>query len=392
MRKRSIDYSLLIVTIILVAFGLIMVLSASYYKAQGSSNYDYDGLGLFKKQLTGAALGLVGMGVFMLIDYRKLIKAKYFFLVASIILLIMVFIPGVGQEFYDASRWIRLGPLPSIQPAEIAKFALIIFAASTIYVNRKRMDTFRYGILPIVLVLLVYCLLLFLQPNYSSIILMCVLVFIMLFVGGAKGKHLALLGGVGGVAGFLLMLTKSYRVDRLVNFMDPWASVDGGHQVRQSLYGIGAGGILGRGLGNGRQKYLWLPLGESDFIFSITVEELGLIGAIVLVCLYIFLVYRGIKVAASAPDFFGMMLGTGITVMIGLQVIINIGVVTATLPATGVPLPFISYGNWSLMIFMCMIGVLLNISRQARRTERAAAGEESGAVAGEDAYEENYTA
>jgi cell division protein FtsW len=299
-------------------------------------------------------------------------KARYFFLIAAVVLLVIVFIPGVGVELNGSSRWIRFGPLPSIQPSEIAKFAMIIFTASTIYVNRNRMNTFRYGIMPNLLVLGVFCVLLFLQPNYSSIILMCILVFVMMFVGGAKGWHLAALGGAGGLAGFGLMLTEDYRIDRLLSFTDPWKyASDGGFQVIQSLYGIGAGGIMGRGLGNGRQKYLWLPYSESDFIFSITTEELGLIGAVILIVLYIILVYRGIKIAANAPDMFGTMLATGITTVIGMQVIINIGVVTASIPATGVPLPFLSYGNWSLMIMLCMVGILLSISRQTRRIKMA---------------------
>jgi cell division protein FtsW len=372
MKKGSIDYYLLLVTLILVVCGLIMVFSSSYYMAQASEDYNYDGLGLFKKQLVGAALGFAGLIFFMLFDYRKLMKARYFFLIAAVVLLVIVFIPGVGVELNGSSRWIRFGPLPSIQPSEIAKFAMIIFTASTIYVNRNRMNTFRYGIMPNLLVLGVFCVLLFLQPNYSSIILMCILVFVMMFVGGAKGWHLAALGGAGGLAGFGLMLTEDYRIDRLLSFTDPWKyASDGGFQVIQSLYGIGAGGIMGRGLGNGRQKYLWLPYSESDFIFSITTEELGLIGAVILIVLYIILVYRGIKIAANAPDMFGTMLATGITTVIGMQVIINIGVVTASIPATGVPLPFLSYGNWSLMIMLCMVGILLSISRQTRRIKMA---------------------
>ncbi len=390
MRKGTIDYSLLIVTLILVVFGLIMVLSSSYYMAQASADYAYDGLGLFKKQLLGAALGIAGMVFFMLLDYRKLMKARYFFLIASLVLLILVFVPGVGVELNGASRWVRFGSSYSIQPSEIAKFALIIFTSSTIYINRNRMNTFRYGIIPNLLVLAVICGLLLLQPNYSAIILMCLLVFVLMFVGGAKGWHLAALGGVGGVAGVVLMIAEPYRVQRLLSFSDPWQyATDGGFQVIQSLYGIGAGGIFGRGLGEGRQKYLWLPYGESDFIFSITTEELGLIGAIVLIALYIFLVYRGIKIAANSPDLFGTLLAAGITTVIGIQVVINIGVVTASVPATGVSLPFLSYGNWSLMILLCMIGILLSISRRSRRI-RMKAGEQADANDDMSDMEEAY--
>lgn len=367
--KGNIDYSLLIVTLVLVAFGLIMIFSASYYKAQSSELYDFDGLALFKKQLVGAAIGLGGLIFFMLFDYKKLIKIKYVLLILAFVMLALVFIPGLGVDMNGSSRWLRLFPgMPSIQPAEIAKFSLVIFTAATIYVNRNRMDSFRYGVLPNLLVLCLMCVLLFLQPNFSSIILLCVLVFVMIFVGGAKWWHLAALGGAGGLAGIALMIAEPYRVTRITTFLDPFLDTSGdGWQIVQSLYGIGSGGILGQGLGNGKQKYLWLPFGESDFIFSITTEELGLIGAAVLIILFIILVYRGIKIAKGAPDIFGMLLATGITTLIGVQVIINIGVVTASIPATGVPLPFISYGNWALMVFMCMIGIMLNISRQSRQ-------------------------
>lgn len=379
MRKGNIDYILLIATIILIAYGLLMVFSSSYYMAQSSADYDYDGLSLFKKQLMGAAVGAGGLVFFTLFDYKKLIRLKYVILGIALVLLVLVFVPGIGVTINGASRWIRLvGPLPNIQPLEIAKLALIIFTASTIYVNRNRMNTFRYGIVPSFFVLAIFCLLLYLQPNFSGIILLCGTVFLMVLMGGAKGWHMAALGGGVGAAGIGVMLSANYRVARVSSFMDPFADMSGdGYQVAQSLFGIGAGGLFGSGLGNGRQKFLWLPYGESDFIFSIICEELGLVGAAALIILFVILIYRGIKIAANAPDFFATMLATGIVIMIALQVILNIAVATASLPATGVSLPFVSYGSTSLVIYMCMIGILLNISRQSRsaaakrREERA---------------------
>lgn len=362
------DYTLMIVTIVLVVYGLIMVFSASYYKAQASKLYDYDGLYLFKRQAAGAVIGLMVMLCLMFVDYRWLINLKYIFLVIAIILLILVFIPGVGVYLNGSSRWIKLGSLPAFQPAEVAKLAMIVFTAATIYVNRNRMDRFRFGIIPNLLVLAVMCALLFFQPNYSSVILLAVLVFIMMYVGGAKGWHLGALALFGGIAGFAMLMSADYRARRVMTFANPWEyAQEGGYQVIQSLYGIGTGGLTGRGLGNSRQKYLWLPYGESDFIFSITVEEMGLLGAILLIGLFALLVYRGVRVAASAPDLFGTLLGTGITALIGIQAIMNIAVATASMPVTGVPMPFFSYGNSSLVIFMAMVGILLNISRQARR-------------------------
>lgn len=366
LQKGSIDYSLLIVTLILVAYGLIMVFSASYYMAQSSANYDYDGLALFKKQLIGAAIGIAAMIFLMFFDYKKLFKLRYVFLVIAGVFLVVV-LTSAGDKINGSSRWIRLAGI-SIQPAEIAKFALIVFIAASVYINRKRMDTFRFGIVPTLIMLLPICLLLYFQPNYSAIIVLCAMSFIMVFVGGVKGWHLAAIGGVGAVGIIVLMMQQSYRVARVTSFMDPWQNPTGdGYQVIQSLYGIGSGGLFGQGIGNGTQKLSWLPYGESDFIFSIITEELGLIGAVVLLALFIFLIYRGIKAAATAPDLFGTMTATGIVALIGLQVIVNVGVVTASLPPTGVSLPFISYGSSSLIIFMGMIGILLNISRQGRR-------------------------
>lgn len=366
--RARFDYVLMIVTLVIVVYGLIMVFSASYYKAQASALYDYDGFYLFKRQAAGAVIGSAAMILLMFIDYQHLMRLKYVILFVSMGLLLIVFIPGVGINLNGSSRWIKLGPLPAFQPAEIAKLAVVIFTAATIYVNRLRMDRFRYGIIPNLFVLLLMCVLLFFQPNYSSVILLCLLVFIMMYVGGAKGTQLALLAGVGGLAGFAMLMVEDYRVARVTTFADPWQyAQDGGYQVIQSLYGIGAGGLTGRGLGNSRQKYLWLPYGESDFIFSITAEEVGLIGSVVLIGLFVLLIYRGVRIAAAAPDMFGTLLATGISSLIGIQAIMNIAVATASMPVTGVPMPFFSYGSSSLVIFMAMIGILLNISRQGRR-------------------------
>ena len=367
LRRSSVDFELMIATLVLVVYGLIMVFSESYYKAQASSLYDYDGLYFFKRQAFGAVLGLAVMIIMMFIDYHILIRLKYVILITAMILLLIVFIPGVGVNLNGSSRWIKLGPLPAFQPAEIAKLAMIVFTAATINVNRYRMGQFRYAMVPNLLILILMCLLLFFQPNYSSVIMLCLLVFIMMYVGGAKGSHLALLGAVGGTAGFFMLITENYRRGRIVTFTNPWAyAQEGGWQVIQSLYGIGAGGVTGRGLGNSRQKYLWLPYGESDFIFSITVEEMGLVGAIILVALFLFIIWRGIRIAAKAPEMFGTLLAAGITSLIGIQAIMNIAVTTASMPVTGVPMPFFSYGSSSLVIFMAMIGIMLNISRQAQ--------------------------
>ncbi len=376
----GVDVYIVIAVLALVSVGLLMVLTSSYYMAQSSKEYAYDGLGLFKKQLVGVVVGLVIMLVVSRFDYRKLIKMRYGLLLFALIMLALVFTP-FGVEMNGATRWVRIAGSPSIQPSEIAKVCLIIFTAATIYVNRNRMDKFRYGIMASCVALVPICLMLYFQPNFSSIILMCLIVFIMMYVGGAKGWQLAALGGGGVLAGYGMMMLESYREGRINNFLDPWQNATGGgYQIIQSLYGIGSGGILGRGLGNGRQKYLWLPYGESDYIFAILAEELGLVGAICVIAIFVFLIYRGVRVAMSAPDLFGTMLVTGIIALIGIQMILNIGVATATIPATGVPLPFVSYGNWSLMINLAMMGVVLNVSRQSKRAEAKEGAEiEAGA-------------
>lgn len=362
----SIDYSILFITLAIIAYGLLMVFSASYYKAQSSALYNYDGLYLFKRQAVGAVLGTIAMIVFAVIDYHNLLKWKYAFLLVAIILLALVFEPHIGITRNGATRWVKIGPV-QLQPAEIAKFSLVVFTSATIYVNRKRMDRIRYGIFPNLFVLIVLCALLYFQPNYSSIIMLCILVFIMMYVGGARRLHLAIIAGVVGAAGLFLLLQEPYRVKRIVTFSDPWQYADGGgHQVIQSLYGIGAGGFAGQGLGNSRQKFLWLPYGESDFIFAITAEEFGFLGSVLLITLFALLVYRGMSAASRAPDIFGTMLASGIASLIGIQTVMNIAVATASMPATGVPMPLFSYGSSSLVIFMAMIGVLLNISRQRK--------------------------
>ena len=365
MQKKSIDYSILITTIILVSFGVIMVFSASYYVAESSSAYNNDGLYFFKKQIQGALVGFAGMIACSFFNYKLLAKFKYVLLVIAAVMLTAVLIPGVGQEINGSSRWLNLGM--SVQPSEITKFALVVFVAATISVNKDRMKTFRFGMLPSLAVTGVLCILIYRQPNFSAIVCIFATVMVMLFIGGANMLHMGLLTGGGLAAGFGMMFMQNYRVDRVVSFLDPWQYADSkGYQVIQSLYAIGAGGFFGRGLGNSQQKLLYLPYGQSDFIFSIIVEELGFLGALVLIGLFAFLIYRAIKVATKAPDLFGSSLATGIIAIIAVQVCVNIAVVTSSIPPTGVSLPFISYGSSSLVIFMCMIGVLLNISRQSK--------------------------
>jgi len=374
--KRPMDYFILITTLILVSFGVIMVFSASYYLAESSSAYNNDGLFFFKKQIVGAVVGLIGMIGFSFFNYKYLAKLKYPLMIVALVLLAVVLIPGVGRDVNGSSRWLYIFG-QSVQPSEIAKFALIVFVSATISVNKDRMRTFRFGMLPSLFVAGIVCILIYLQPNFSAIVCICLTVIIMLFVGGVKGWHMGVLMGTGLAGGLAVMQLSDYRVNRVISFLDPWQYSDSlGYQVVQSLYAIGAGGFFGRGLGNARQKLLYLPYGQSDFIFSIIVEELGFLGAVVLIGLFGFLIYRGVRVATRAPDLFGASLATGIVSIIAIQVCVNIAVVTSSIPPTGVSLPFISYGSSSLVIFMCMIGILLNISKQGRAQRQAEAGAE----------------
>lgn len=372
--KQPVDYSILIAIIGIVCFGLIMVYSASYYSAENTSYRDSAEY-YFYKQLLGAALGFVGMAFFALWDYHNLAKYKWLLIGASIVLLIGVFIPGIGITIHGSSRWINLRVM-TFQPSEAVKFAIIVFVASTVSANPKKLHDLWHGFMPYLMLLGIYVVLIYKQPNMSAIICITLLLFAMLVVGGAKMKHILVLGGIGaGVLAVLLFASAifgdeegAYRIARVVSFTNPFDYADDqGYQVVQSLYAIGGGGLFGRGLGNSVQKLLFLPFSESDFIFAIVAEELGLVGASLMILAFAFLVWRGIRVATNAPDMMGMLLVTGIMAIITIQTVIHIAVCTSSMPPTGVALPFVSYGSSGLIIFMSMIGIVLNVSRHVRK-------------------------
>lgn len=358
------DFPLFITLLILVGFGLVMIFSASYYSAENSKYAD--GLYYFKKQLIGIVLGMAAMIFLMFFDYKRLLKLRWIIMGVALLMLVAVLIPGIGQNLNGSRRWINVGI--SIQPSEVMKFALIIFIAGGIATSKHDIRNFFTGLLPYLVLLGVICVLIYLQPNFSAIICLAALTFIMLFAGGAHIGQMAVLCGIAVVAACVFVFGEDYRVDRLMAFQDPWKYTgDESYQLIQSLYAIGSGGIFGMGLGNGMQKLLFLPYSESDFIFSIVAEELGFVGAVLLIVLFAIFIWRGIRIAMKAPDMFGFLIAVGVVSIIGIQVMINIGVVTGAIPATGVALPFISAGSSSLMIFMAMTGVLLNISRQSNK-------------------------
>lgn len=339
-----------------------MVYSASYYSAEvlyGNSKF------FMYKQLIGAVLGLACMILVSMVDYHKLEKTKWWVLIGSLILLVMVFIPGISVTNNGATRWIKL-PGFTIQPSEIAKFSFVIWTSSYLSKNYDYIKTFA-GILPVLCVGGMYCLLIILEPNMSITMCVAITMIVMLFVGGIRAKHFAILGACGMCAVPALIIAEPYRLNRLVAFMNPWLNPKTeGYQLIQSLYGLGAGGLFGVGLFNSRQKYLFLPFAESDFIFSIIGEEFGLLGCVIVIILFAIVIFRGIKIAMNATDRFGCYLATGITTVIASQVLINIAVVTGSIPPTGVPLPFISCGGTALVVFMSAVGVLLNIDKQSK--------------------------
>lgn len=360
---RQFNFVLFFTIILLVIFGIIMVYSASMFSADilyGNSKF------FMLKQTFGAILGLGAMLFMSMIDYHKLEKTKWIVLGVSVILLALVFVPGIGVSNNGARRWLRL-PFFTIQPSEIAKFAFVIWTSSYLAKNFDYIKTFR-GILPVLAVGGAFCLLIILEPNMSITMCMAITMIVMLFVGGMRAKHFAFLGTCGACAVPALIIAEPYRLNRLVAFMNPWLNPKTeGYQLIQSLYGLGAGGFFGVGLFNSRQKYLFLPFAESDFIFSIIGEELGLLGCIVVMLLFLVVIISGVCIALHATDRFGAYLATGITTVIASQVLINIAVVTGSIPPTGVPLPFISSGGTALVVFMASIGILLNIDMQSKK-------------------------
>lgn len=363
-RSGKSDLWLIAVTFSLVAFGVLMVYSAGSYTAErmyGNKFY------FVFKQLTGAGIGAAAMFLFSRIDHKLLYKLRYVILILSVALLAIVFLPGVGITNYGARRWINL-PFFTIQASEISKFGFIVFAAAYIGTRENRITTF-VGMLPVVAVGGVICLLIILEPNMSVTICMALLMIVMLFLGGARIKHLLMIVIPLIAAAVVLILIEPYRFARLMAFLDPWESpLEEGYQLIQSYYGLGAGGLFGIGLFNSRQKYLFLPFAESDFIFSVIGEEFGLFGCALIMCAYLFLIRRILKVAACANDRFGSLLCSGIAAIIAIQVMVNIAVVTGSIPPTGLPLPFISSGSSGLIVFMSSIGVVNSVKRSSHKS------------------------
>ncbi|MBP3630126.1 MAG: putative lipid II flippase FtsW [Clostridia bacterium] len=362
-KKVKFDYVLIVCVLLLLIIGLFMVYSASSYVAE--HNYG-DKFFYFKKQLFGVCLGLVLMIVVSFINVEKLKKFKFVFLLVSLASLAVLFIPGVGRTSYGANRWIDLGFI-TIQPSEIAKFGFIFYSAGTMAKMKHNPKTFR-AMLPTLLSGCATCLLIIMEPNMSITMCVGLSMVVMLFIGGASFKNLLLIAIPALCAVPILIILEPYRMQRLTAFLDPWSSPLGeGFQLIQSYYALGSGSWFGIGYGNSRQKNLFLPFAESDFIFSIIGEELGFVFCVFIILLYVIIVLRGLRIALKADTRFKCYLATGISAIIAIQTLINIAVVTGSIPPTGLPLPFISAGSTSLLVFMSAIGVVLNVDRQTRK-------------------------
>lgn len=373
---RYCDLWLALVVVGLAIFGILMIYSASNYNAQ--VYYD-DPIYYTVKQLIGLVLGIVGLIIMYFIDYHWLQRLAYIIFVVAIGLLVAVFIPGISISKLGATRWIGIGSF-SLQPSEIAKFALVIFA-SRIFAGKFKPSENRDNVSRIstpkwwqtLLVLAgggLMCLLIILEPNMSITITVGVIMLVMLFLCGVRLKTLAfiLLPAIG--AGVIMLIAEPYRLKRLSAFIDPWANPKAeGFQLIQSLYAIANGGFWGVGYGNSTQKNMFLPFSESDFIFAIIAEEFGLIGCLVLFFVFAWIIYRIFKIGKRCLDCFGRYLCFGIATVIMVQTSLNFAVATGCIPPTGLPLPFISFGGTSLLVFMMAIGVVLNVERQNRRAK-----------------------
>lgn len=355
-----VDLPFLALSVLLTALGLVMIFSASYARAlyeTGDSAY------FFKRQLMFAIVGIAAMLAVSRMRPELLRKLAFPVLGVSILFLMLVFVPGIGQSENGATRWVRLGI--SFQPSEIAKLGVILSYAALISAFQEKMETFRWGILPFGAILLVIIILLRLEPHNSAIVIITCTAGAMLFLGGVKYRWFVM-GGTVMLLGVVVILgAGGYEASRITAWRDPFSDpTDDGYQIIQSLYAIGSGGLLGLGLGQGRQKYLYLPEEHNDYIFSIACEELGLVGAAAILLLYALLILRGYWIAMHVRDRFLSLCVAGITTLTALQVFFNIGVVTNLLPSTGISLPFFSYGGTALLIQLGEMGIILGASRQ----------------------------
>lgn len=368
-KKKAVDFTLLLATLLLVFIGIIMVFSSSWPEAM--QKFD-NGYFFLRKQLIASGIGLVGLMIFMNIDYRVWKKYSLPIYLLALLSGALLFSP-LGEEFKGARRWINLG-FTTFMPSDAIKIGSIIFFANFLSNKREDISTLRQGTIPALMIIGISAGAIYIQRDLGTTITLTGTMMSMFFVSGMKISHLISLVGTGSVAVYLILIKamnnpdskNAYRLRRIISFKDPFADKQGdGWQAVQSLYALGSGGLFGLGLGKSRQKFFYIPEPYNDFIFSIIGEELGFLGAFIVILLYLLLIWRGIRIALTAKDSFGCYLATGITALVTIQSLIHIAVVTSSIPTTGITLPFISYGGTSLIIYMSAIGILLNISRHA---------------------------
>ncbi len=361
-RRSKTFVGLLGVITTLNLLGMVMVLSASSVSALDTYGSTWT---IATRQLGWAVVGVAACVLLTRVDYHRWRHGAAPLLGVSVVLLTLVLVPGVGRNVNGASRWLGFGPF-SLQPSELAKLAVLVFAADLLARRAAWMHDLRLTLMPVTLVFGGVAFLVMLQPNLGTTLVLGSIVLTVLFVAGTSVAPLGALGVAGGVAATALALIEPYRRARVLAFLDPWKDYqDSGYQTIQSLVGLASGGITGIGLGQSRAKWGFLPYAHTDFIFAIIGEELGLVGALAVVALFVSLCLLGGRAAQLAPDRFGMLLAAGVTTWFGVQAFINIGAVIGILPITGVPLPFVSYGGSSLVFSMAGAGLLLNVARQA---------------------------
>ena len=363
MKKRSVEILLVVSVILISIFGIIMIYSASSIWAEYKYN---DPLKYVKNQALFFIIGLILMFLVSKINYKFYLKKSNILLIGCIILLILVLIPGVGMVRNGSRSWFGIGSF-GVQPSEFTKLALIIFTSKYLMNNEKNMKNIKKGVLPILCVLLFVFGLIMLQPDFGTGMIIVISIIGLLFVGGVSMKFFIGLGiiGVLGITG--LIIIAPYRLARILSFLNPWSDPLGsGFQIIQSLYAIGPGGLFGFGFLNSRQKHFYLPEPQTDFIFSIISEEFGFLGIVIVVTLFLTIIITGFKISKNCKDLFGKYLSFGIMFQLSFQALLNLMVVVGLIPVTGVTLPFLSYGGSSLLITLCSIGVILNISRYER--------------------------
>ncbi|MGH2555011.1 MAG: putative lipid II flippase FtsW [Actinomycetota bacterium] len=364
---RRILAALSISVALLTLAGLVMVLSASSVSA--FAKYGSSFL-FFKRQLLYAVIGSVALLAASRVRYQVWQRAWVPLLAVSFVLLILVLHPSVGTVAGGAARWIQIGPV-SFQPSELAKFAVVAACAAVLARNMKRLDAEpARWIVPIALIVGSVSLLILLQPDLGTMMVIALAAFLLLFLAGVRLRLLVTTAFFSGVLGFALIMGKGYRRTRFLSFLHPWSDPQHtGYQIVQSLIALGSGHLYGVGLGASRQKWTYVPNAHTDFIFAILGEELGLLGELIVLALFGAVVYAGIRIALRSPDAFGRLLAGGITAWLGIQALVNLGAVTGLLPITGVPLPFVSFGGSSLIVSLAAVGVLLAIGRAALATE-----------------------